>query len=86
MNPPSGSRNGNLTPIRAFEPTPLRSQPTEDQAAPGRNPTNLDARLRMAEQRLRLVIAALNAASINTVCNEDGTITTTLTIPNLPSV
>jgi hypothetical protein len=74
--------------MRSFEPSALRTQPpqTEDQAAPGRNPTNLDARLRMAEQRLRLVIAALNAASINAACNEDGTITVTLTIPNLPSV
>lgn len=84
MTPPDNN-DGGLTPIRPFQSSPMRVAPTEDQAGPGRNPTDLDARIRTAEARLRLVIRALNSASISAICNEDGTITVTLTVPGLPS-
>jgi hypothetical protein len=80
------NRNADLTPIRAFEPAPLRVPETEDShGSPGRTPTIIDARLRYVERRLISVISSLNNATIEAVCNEDGTITVTLTLPALPA-
>lgn len=76
-----------LPPIRLATPeaTPARGKfASEDTAGPGRTNLELDARLRRLDQTVRAVVASLNAATIEAVCNEDGTITVTLTLPNLP--
>ncbi len=50
---------------------------------PGRE-HEFDVRLTALEELMTSVITSLNGATIEAVCNEDTTITVTLTIPNLP--
>lgn len=50
-----------------------------------RDTDDLQQQIQRVEARLGAVITSLNAATIDAVCNEDGTITVTLTLPNFPS-
>lgn len=77
-------QRGNLRPMRPFEAAPLRTPQGEDLAHPGRTPVDLQARIFRTEQTLNAVLRSLNGASIAAGCNDDGTITVTLTFPGLP--
>lgn len=52
--------------------------------ANARDTDDLQQQIQRAETRLAAVIASLNSATIDATCNEDGTITVTLTLPSFP--